>query len=133
MHKTREKPEDAADGLRVVARNRKARHNYHILDTFEAGLALTGNEVKSVREGGISLAESYARPRDGELFLVGCHIAPYENTGFDLPEPDPPLDFEIVEISRSRNSGASRARSSNGASRSCRSGYTSSASGRRSR
>jgi SsrA-binding protein len=89
-NKQEDKPEDDADGLRVVARNRKARYNYHILDTFEAGLALTGNEVKSVRQGEISLGESYARPRDGELFLLGCHIAPYENTGFDQPEPTRP-------------------------------------------
>lgn len=72
---------------KVVAQNRKARHLYHILETVEAGIALTGNEVKSVRAGQISLDESYARPEGGELFLVGCHIAPYEKTGFDRPEP----------------------------------------------
>ncbi len=79
-----------ADGFRTVARNKKARYNYHILDTFEAGLALTGNEVKSIREGNISLDESFARPRDGEMFLVGCHISPYGKTGFDRPEPRRP-------------------------------------------
>lgn len=72
---------------RVIAQNRKARHRYEILETFEAGMALTGNEVKSVRQGQISLDEGYARVRAGEIVLVGCHIAPYERTGFDTPDP----------------------------------------------
>ncbi len=72
----------------VVARNRKARHKFHVLDTFEAGIALTGNEVKSVRAGNISLDQSWARVREGELYLVDCHIAPYEKTGFDRPDPE---------------------------------------------
>ncbi len=88
--KSKGKGEGDADGFRTVARNKKARYNYHILETFEAGLALTGNEVKSIREGQISLDESYARPRDGEIFLVGCHVAAYEKTGFDRPEPRRP-------------------------------------------
>jgi SsrA-binding protein len=75
------------DGPRSVAENRKARHRFHVIETFEAGVALTGNEVKSIRQGGMSLAESYARVRGGEVFLVGCHIAPYDSTGFDRPDP----------------------------------------------
>jgi len=71
----------------AVVQNKKARHRFNILDTFQAGIALTGNEVKSVRDGQISLDESYARIRDGEIFLVDCHIAPYGKTGFDRPEP----------------------------------------------
>ena len=74
-------------GPRAVAENRKARHRFRILETVESGIALTGNEVKSVREGQISLNESYARVRDGEFFLVDCHIAPYDKTGFDRPDP----------------------------------------------
>ena len=61
------------------ARNRKARHDFDIEETYEAGISLTGPEVKSVREGRANLTESYARVRDGEVFLVGAHISPYEN------------------------------------------------------
>ncbi len=61
------------------ARNRKARHDFDIEETYEAGMSLTGPEVKSVREGRANLTESYARVRDGEVFLVGAHISPYEN------------------------------------------------------
>jgi SsrA-binding protein len=61
-----------------VARNKKARHDYHILETFEAGLVLTGTEVKSCRAGKMSIKESYARFIRGELYLVNAHIAPYE-------------------------------------------------------
>lgn len=98
------------DGFRTVAQNKKARYNYHILETFEAGLALTGNEVKSVREGGISLNESYARARDGEMFLVGCHIAPYDKTGFDTPEPTRPrkLLLSKLEIRRLKTRSVER-------------------------
>ena len=62
----------------TVASNRKARHDYAILETFEAGIALTGDEVKSLRGGRASLAEAYARVRDGEVWLEGMHIPPYE-------------------------------------------------------
>jgi len=94
--------DDRRDELRPVAQNRKARHRYHILETVEAGLALTGNEVKSVRLGRISLDEAYARPRGEEVFLVGCHIAPYEKTGFDRPDPvrDRKLLMKRSEIRR---------------------------------
>jgi SsrA-binding protein len=62
----------------TVALNRKARHEYDISDTFEAGLVLTGTEIKSVRAGKVSLADAYARVEKGEAWLIGAHIAPYE-------------------------------------------------------
>jgi SsrA-binding protein len=61
------------------ARNRKAFHDFDIEETYEAGISLTGPEVKSVRAGRANLKESYARIRDGEAFLVGAHISPYQN------------------------------------------------------
>jgi SsrA-binding protein len=61
-----------------VARNKRARHDYHILDTWEAGIVLTGTEVKSLRAGKANLVDSYATVRDGEIFLLNLHIAPYE-------------------------------------------------------
>ena len=61
------------------ARNKKALHDFTIEETYEAGISLTGPEVKSVREGRANLKESYARVRDGEVFLIGMHISPYEN------------------------------------------------------
>jgi len=59
--------------------NRKARHDYHILESLEAGIALKGCEVKSVREGKAQIHDSYVRIKDGEAWLVGCHIPPYKN------------------------------------------------------
>ena len=66
-------------GERVLATNRKAFFQYHVLEKAEAGIALTGTEVKSVREGGLSFSDSYVDFRGGELFLVGCRIAPYSH------------------------------------------------------
>lgn len=71
----------------VVASNRKARHDYNIIESFEAGIALTGSEVKSLRQGRASLQGSFAIVRDGELFLVGMHIPPYAQAGPDQHEP----------------------------------------------
>ena len=65
--------------MRDFARNRKAFHDFDIEETYEAGIALTGPEVKSVRAGKANLKESYARVRDGEIFLIGAHISPYQN------------------------------------------------------
>ena len=64
--------------MRLIAKNKKATFNYEILETYEAGIALVGSEVKSIREGRVSLKESYAEIKDGEVFLVACHISPYE-------------------------------------------------------
>lgn len=65
-------------GDRTVATNRRARHNFDIIETFEAGIALTGPEVKSLRAGRATIADAYARVRDGEVWLEGLHIPPYE-------------------------------------------------------
>jgi SsrA-binding protein len=73
--------------MKVVATNRKARHDYHILDTYEAGVVLTGSEVKSVRAGRVNLRDSYVAVRDGELWLLNCHIAPYDQASRLNHEP----------------------------------------------
>ncbi|WP_312562454.1 SsrA-binding protein SmpB [Anaerospora sp.] len=67
-----------AVGIKIAAENRKARHDYHIHETFEAGIALTGTEVKSLRAGKANLKDSYARIDNGELMLHNMHISPYE-------------------------------------------------------
>jgi SsrA-binding protein len=74
-------PSSTAPGRKVVATNRQARRDYDVLDTFEAGIALQGSEVKSLRDAKVQLAESYARVEDGEVWLVGLHIAPYSHSG----------------------------------------------------
>jgi len=66
-----------------IATNRKARHEYHILDKYEAGVALKGSEVKSIRDGKVSIKESYVRFINNELYIVGMHIAEYENRGYE--------------------------------------------------
>ncbi|MEX1262451.1 MAG: SsrA-binding protein SmpB [Actinomycetota bacterium] len=72
-------PQKNADpGVKVVASNRKARHDYQIIESIECGIMLTGDEVKSLRGGRASLTEAYARVRDGEAWLEGMHIPPYE-------------------------------------------------------
>lgn len=71
--------EPLAAGRRVVAQNRKARHNYFIDETLEAGMILTGTEVKSLREGRANLGDAYAVERDGEVFLVNAHISEYRS------------------------------------------------------
>lgn len=63
---------------KVLATNRKAYHDYHIEETYEAGIALTGTEIKSVRAGSVNLRDSYAQVKNGELWLLNTHIAPYE-------------------------------------------------------
>ncbi|MEO6912666.1 MAG: SsrA-binding protein SmpB [Candidatus Baltobacteraceae bacterium] len=67
--------------------NRRARFEYYILESVEAGLALTGTEIKSIRAGGVSLNEAYARMRDGELWLMSMHIPPYKEGSFSNHEP----------------------------------------------
>lgn len=73
---------------KLIAENRKARHEYHLLDRVEAGLVLTGTEVKSLRTGKADLARAYATVRDGEAWLVGLHIAPYEQGTTASHDPD---------------------------------------------
>ncbi len=81
-------------GIKIISRNRKAFHEYHILDRYEAGIELIGAEVKSIREGKVSLQEAYAEIRDGEAWIVGMHINPYPlATHFD---PDPVRDRKLL-------------------------------------
>lgn len=73
-----------------LAANRRARHDYHILDKLEAGIALLGTEVKAVREGKIQLKDSYIEIREGEAYLVGAHISPYSHGNRENHDPDRP-------------------------------------------
>ncbi len=87
---------------KTYARNRKALHDFSIEETYEAGIQLTGPEVKSIRAGRASLVESYARVRDGEVYLIGAHVSPYENArqGEQLPTRDRKLLLHKQEIAR---------------------------------
>ncbi len=75
---------------RQIAVNRKALHDYEILDKVEAGLVLTGTEIKSIRSGKVDLRDAYARVQDGELWLHGAHIAPYDSGSYMNHEPRRP-------------------------------------------
>ncbi len=81
----REKP--APDAVESIAKNRRARHDYELLDTLEAGIVLVGSEVKSLRQGKASLQDAYGIVKDGELWLLNCHIAPYDKSGYVRHEP----------------------------------------------
>jgi SsrA-binding protein len=70
-----------------VAENRKAFHDFHLLETFEAGLVLLGTEVKAIREGRVNLRDSFARVEDGEVFIYNVHISPYSHRGYADHEP----------------------------------------------
>ena len=70
-----------------IARNKRAKFDYHLLETFEAGLVLSGTEVKSLRSGKASIADAYGIVRDGEVFLLNAHIQPYERGGYVNHEP----------------------------------------------
>lgn len=70
--------EKKRDSKKIIAQNKKAYHDYFVEDTFEAGIALFGTEVKSIRGGGVNLKDSYCRIRNGELFAYGIHVSPYE-------------------------------------------------------
>ena len=71
----------------LIADNRKARHDYHLFDTFEAGIVLLGTEVKAIREGRVNLKDSYGRVVHGEVFLYNLHISPYSHHGYTTHEP----------------------------------------------
>jgi len=73
--------------MKIIAKNKKAYFNYEILESLEAGISLMGSEVKSIREGRISLKESYAEIKGGEVFLTNCHISPYEASSRFNHEP----------------------------------------------
>lgn len=75
------------DGRRVVASNRKARHEYEVLETYEAGLVLRGPEVKSVREGKVAFQDAFARVERGQVYLYSFHIAPYEQANRENEDP----------------------------------------------
>jgi SsrA-binding protein len=76
--------------IKVVATNKKAFHNYYIGDKFEAGIALTGSEIKSIRDGKVSLSDAYVRPEKGELWLYNAHIARYDPSSYMGHDPTRP-------------------------------------------
>lgn len=76
--------------IKIVTENRKARHEFHLLDEFEAGMQLKGTEVKSLRQGRSNLKDAYAKFKNGELWLYQMHIAPYPFAYYDNHEPDRP-------------------------------------------
>ncbi|HEY4572903.1 MAG TPA: SsrA-binding protein SmpB [Thermoanaerobaculia bacterium] len=78
----------AKDAVRPLASNRRARHEYQVLETFEAGIQLAGTEVKSAREGRVQLKDSYVEFKDGQAFLVGVHISPYSHGNRENKEPE---------------------------------------------
>jgi len=74
-------------GVKVIAQNRRARHDYFVLETWEAGIELKGTEVKSIRLGKCNLKDSYGAVRDGEMLVYGMHISPYEKGSFSNTDP----------------------------------------------
>jgi SsrA-binding protein len=99
-----------ADPDRTIATNRRARHNYEILETQEAGLVLRGTEVKALRGGLVNFKDAYATVRNGEMWLLGCHISPYSH-GTDAnhdPERDRKLLLHGREIARLEGKVAER-------------------------
>ena len=81
-------------GIKVVATNRKANHNYKIIDKYESGIVLTGSEVKSIRNSKFSVKEAYIRIIRGELFVIGMNISSYENSGYS--DHDPTSDRKLL-------------------------------------
>lgn len=80
--------DDAGEAVKVITRNRKARHNYHVDEEYEAGLRLVGSEVKSLREGKVQLKDAYARFENHELYLVNAHIPQYSHGTHQNHEPE---------------------------------------------
>ena len=76
--------------IQIVAQNKKARHDYHILDVYEAGLVLTGSEVKSLRKGQCQLKDSHVDIHNGQMFLLGTHISKYLESSYNNHEPERP-------------------------------------------
>lgn len=93
---------DGSGHVKVITANRRARRDYAVVESFEAGLALVGSEVKSLREGRVDLKDSYCAVRGGEVWLIGCHIGPYEfaRDGGHEPERDRKLLLHRREIDR---------------------------------
>ncbi len=91
MAKSDKKKDAKADpNERSIAENRKARHKFEVLDTLECGIVLRGSEVKSMRDGKVSMGECYARLKEGEVWLIGCDIAVYPNASMMNHEPQRP-------------------------------------------
>ncbi len=97
---------DSENGTLPVAQNRRARRDYFIEETLEAGIALTGTEVKSLRGGKVSLAEAYAGPKDGDLYLLNCTIDEYPNARHFNHEPRRPRKLLVHRRQRDRLLGA---------------------------
>ena len=92
----------------TIVNNRRARRNYDVLDTVEAGLVLTGTEIKAIREGRVNLSDAYGKPEDGELWLVNMHIAQYSAGSRNNHDPTRPRKLllhkdEIIRLSRQVN------------------------------
>jgi SsrA-binding protein len=104
------KKQDPEPGIKPIARNKKARFKYEVLEKFEAGVALQGTEVKSLREGRVSLSESFARVEDGELILRGAHIDAYEPGSYQNHDPVRPRKLLVHkrEIARIEGKTAER-------------------------
>ena len=90
------------DIYKVIAQNKKARHNYLLLETLEVGIALLGNEVKSIRQGRVNLRDAYARVINNELWLFNCHITPYPHA-HRAAIPDPVRDRKLLLHRRQLN------------------------------
>ena len=95
--------QEPLSGDRVVAQNRRAFYDYFIDDTIETGIVLTGSEIKSIRDGKITISEAYVRVENGELWLIGCNIAPYSHGAYANHDPDRPRKLlahrnQIVEM-----------------------------------
>ena len=84
------KARDKRPGIKVISKNRAARHNYAIDETFEAGIELYGTEVKSIRQGRLNLKDSFCVVKDGEMSVIGMHISPYEKGNIFNKDPDRP-------------------------------------------
>jgi SsrA-binding protein len=102
----------SSTGGKLLAVNRKARFNYEILESFEAGLVLKGHEIKAIRQGNINLGESYIRPLPDGLYLVGAHITPYAQSAGMLKDYDPTRARKLLlhrrEIDRLRGNVAKK-------------------------
>lgn len=86
-HRTMAKDTKPDPDFQSIAKNRQARHDYHILETWEAGVVLTGTEVKALREGKANISDAYGVVKSGEIFLLNLHISPYERGGYTNHEP----------------------------------------------
>ncbi|HOJ52571.1 MAG TPA: SsrA-binding protein SmpB [Syntrophales bacterium] len=97
-------------GVKIIAQNKTARVNYSILDTYEAGIALTGTEVKSIREGRVNLKDSYAAVKDGEVWLYDMHVSPYSHGNRYNHDPLRPRKLLLHKREIKRLYGKSRER-----------------------